>query len=522
MSLREFVRERRIWFLTWATGLVLLLQVFNFHSYVAQAVEHQAVVAATDDDASWNIEKTVKTRWWKDNGWVLYGPLYFRLNHSIQYLWQRTANPAPVGESEAWERTAHHSILTVSLLSLTALSLLIATALLRDWWTRFLFAFALNAAFVSNPNRAEFLVRAHPDHLLALFTVSSFFLTVLMFMEPKAIWRRLSACMWGFTVAVKMTVVICTPGFVLLFIPPFKKENWKNGLKYLGIMVLTYFLIGFPQTIVLDRPYRDLRMMNNITHRATLETLTHFFEVIWSQMWGPIAVIALACVFLGGKRIWPKLERHVWIRLTLFVIFPLLMLMKNKMLVPSDHYPIPFVGMIILLVAFAATKIPAICVDRHNWVRAAAFFAISLAIWGSTPETLQAALVKNLGCRTESRETYQTIIKFYEAGEKIWVDPYVPYFGRAEKSRLALSWEKTWKEQDREHFTVIGISDGYRKRYVASEIPDSYTTTEHPNWREVQEFYREFLNGDKATSPSGEVFKRVYANSCGHEVWKKE
>src|SRR5262245_58170473 len=121
----KYWRDHKPQLLAWITGFILLLQVFNLHSYVVHTVDHQAIVTVNDDDAGWNIAKAIKTRWWKDNGWVLYGPAYFRLNHSIHYFWGRTADPRHEGSHAEWERAAHHAILTVSLLSIVGVALVI-------------------------------------------------------------------------------------------------------------------------------------------------------------------------------------------------------------------------------------------------------------------------------------------------------------------------------------------------------------------------------------------------------------
>src|SRR5689334_21900824 len=109
--LKTFLKDHAEVLMTWVVGLFLVLQVLNLHSYVVQAVDHHAMVAINDDDAAWNLAKTVKTRWWKDNGWALYGPGCFRLNHTIHYFWQRFAERRPGLAHENWEMTAHHAIL---------------------------------------------------------------------------------------------------------------------------------------------------------------------------------------------------------------------------------------------------------------------------------------------------------------------------------------------------------------------------------------------------------------------------
>lgn len=515
--MKSYLLARRSLILTWFAGLLLAYQVLNYHTYIEQVVDTQAVIAATDDDASQNIQKTLKTRWWKDNGWALYGPLYFRLNHSVQYLWGATANPPGTGEQEAWERTAHHAVLTTSLLSIVGVSLLIGCALLELWWARLFFAFAMNAAFLENSARAEFLLRAHPDHLFSFVMTAAFFLTAIMFFRPlEPVWRKLSACVWGFAVAVKMTVVICTPGFLLLFVPPFKRERWIAGLRYVGVMFLAYFLVGFPQTIVLDRPVRDILKQGSLSAPATFESVGHWLLVYGAELWAPLIVLLAGALFLGRLREWPKLDVS-WVRLGAFVFLPFLLLLRNRILVPADHYPIPFVAMLLIFVALLLTKIPKFRYER--WIL---FLAVGIGFTSVSHSTLQAALNKNLVCRPESREAYAMISKLYDAGEKIWVDPYVPYPASRDPSRIDVNWDKTWEAYAKNHWTVIGINRSYRDRFAAivGDAVDPYTASEHTGWKETREFYRPFLTATEAHGPDGEVFQRIYANACGVEIWK--
>lgn len=518
--MRKFLKERQVLLLTWFTGLVLLLQVLNLHSYVVRGVDHQAIVAANDDDAAWNIAKTVKTRWWKDNGWVLYGPFYFRINHSIQYLWGRTADPARVSDHEIWEGTAHHAVMTTSLLALVGVSLLVGSAFLPLWWMRFLFAFGLNSAFLSNPSWAEMVTRAHPDHLFAFVLVAALWLTAMMFARPSEdVWRRFSACVWGFSVSVKMTLTLCAPGFLLLFVPPWReRQRWLAGVRYLGWMLLGYFLIGFPQTIVLDRPFRDLAMMNGLNVAPTAVSVRHWFELYFQQLWGPLLVLFLAALCFSRREAWNL--RDGWWRLTAFAGLPFLILLTRNMLQPWDHYPIPFIAMLLLVLGFWLTRLR-FSFERWQCVRAGGFFAVVLAVWGSTPGTMQIELEKRLHCREEARVVYQQLLKFYDSGERVWVDPYVPYLTTADKQRMEMSWEKTWSGFASGQWTVLALNTAFRHKFSDGDEPSKYTQADNPAWKEIREFYLAFQNDQSAQTPAG-VFKRVYVNSCGHEIWRKE
>jgi hypothetical protein len=505
---REFLRGHKILLLTWFTGLLLVMQVLNLHSYVTSAVDHQAIVAAGDDDASWNLSKTLQTRWWKDNGWVLYGPFYFRLNHSLQYFWGLTGDIHPVSDHETWEKTAHAAVMTTSLLSVVAISILIGSAFLELWWMRFLFALGMNSALLSNATWSEFVLRAHPDHLFTLVAVSALWFTVYMFTRPEKIWTKISACLWGVSVSVKMTLSLCAPGFFLLFVP-----RWREGLRYLGFMLLAYFLIGFPQTIVLDRPFKELAVINGLSTKPTGVSVLHWISIYGEQLWQPLLIIALAWLSFGRVTARVNLGWRLWT----FVLLPFLLLLGKNMLVPADHYVMPFASMLLLAIAFTVP-----CgrlLAKWPVSRAAIFLAIVLAVWGSTPATLQAELNKRLVCRDQAREMYHKVFEAYSAGEKIWVDPYVPYVTGAEKSRMELSWEKTWGGFESGGWTILALHKDFRKRFTDGDQANEYTRADVPNWKPVREFYLPFTKGDTVVAPNGTTFHRVYENNCGHEIW---
>jgi len=520
-TLKEFWREHKILLLTWLCGLILLLQVMNLHSYVVMTTDHQSIVQSNDDDAGYNVGKAIKTRWWKDNGWVLYGPFYFRINHTIHYFWGRTADPAYKLDQEVWERTAHHSILTVSLLSVVAWSLIIASFLLVPWWQRFLCAFGLTAAFTSIPAYAEFILRAHPDMLFTLFCVGGLALTIKMFQKPaEKLWFWLSATIWGFSVSVKMTVGLCAPGFLFLFVPAFNKANLRRGLKYLGIMLVAYFLIGFPQTIVLDRPFRAIAKLSSISAPVTLASIQTWLSLFFHHLWPPLAVIGLAAIDFERRK-WTLPKGAQW-RIWLFVLLPFALMLGKNMMVPFNHYTVAFVAMLVLVVATLLPLPQLIKRDEYPVLRGALFFTMILVIFGSTPQAMQTALTKRLECRDQARDVYLRIQEFYNQGLNIWLDPYVPFLTYAPKDRLEVSWEKTWSGYERGNWQVMVFNENQIGNYTAPGGPSAYTRADIPGWEKVREFYLAFRPHDEAKTPQGHMFKKVFKNSCGHEIWLRQ
>jgi hypothetical protein len=520
-ELKQYWKTHRELLLAWLFGVMFALQILNLHSYVVQTVDHQAIVAANDDDASWNVRKTVKTRWWKDNGWILYGPAYFRLNHTIQYFWNRTADTTVSANHEAWEKTAHHAILTTSLLALAAVALLIACQFLTFWWQRFLFSFGLLAAFTSIPAYAELILRAHPDMLFALVGVAAMALTIRMFQEPgDKLWFYLSAILWGISVSVKMTIVLYVPGFFILFVPPFKKSGFVRGLKYLGVMFASYFLIGFPQTIVLDRAYRAGAKLSSLNLPVTVESVVKWLKLYAAQGWPLVIILGLALLDFERRK-QPVPKNSLW-RIWVFVLLPFALLLQKNMVIPVDHYPIALWAMLVLVAAmflpFPSNKIFS---GQFPLVRAGLFLTIVLAVFGSTPQAMQVELDKRLKCRTEARDTYSRVRELYNQGRNVWVDPYVPFPTDAPQSRVELSWEKSWDGYQSGGWNALALNKPTVSNFTGPEV-DAATKADIPGWAKAREFYLAFINGDEARTPQGHVFKRVYQNACGHEIWLRD
>jgi hypothetical protein len=521
-ALRNYLSLHREVLLAWVFGIMFALQIMNLHSYAVRTVDHQGIIAVNDDDAAWNVRKTIKTRWWKDNGWALYGPAYFRLNHTIHYFWGRTADGDLESAHENWEKTAHHAILTTSLLSLAALALLIACQVLLPWWQRFLFSFGLLAALTSIPTYGEFLLRAHPDHLCALVFAAAMLFTIRMLQEPKEpVWFWLAASLWGISVGVKMTLGLCVPGLVLLFVPPFTKNNFIRGAKFAGAMFLAYFIVGFPQTIVLERPIKMMMKMGSLSQPATLESITNWLTLYAAQL-GPIFGVMLLAVVDFKWRRWTLPKGQLW-RVWVFALLPFVILATQNPLIPSEHYTIPYIAVLLMVLAlfwplkwlafFASDKLPVL--------RATLFIAVILAAFGGTPVGLQAQLDKRLECRVQARDAYARLKELYAQGHNIWVDPYIPYPTNAPESRVALVWEKSWEGYTGGNWTVMALNRGNISRFTADNV-DAYTKADIKGWEKAREFYQAFIQGEEAKNPQGQIFRKIYQNSCNHEIWLRD
>lgn len=518
------IRELITWFklhkitiYTWIFGILFAFQVANVCSYLARNTYPQAVIASTDDDAAWIVKRAMATRWYKDNGTAVYGPAFFRLVHTVQYFLGDTAAPEGAKSAEAWQRTAQYAVLMISLLSMAGTSLLIATLISGVWSSRFVIASALLAAFLSHPDWVEMLLRAHPDHLFTLVVLVAFVLTYKMLAEPsRKLWFVAAATVWGISVAVKLTTALWAFGFAALFVPPFTKRRFILAAKFLGLMVLGYFVIGFPQTIVVDRPVRIMLELNAYNQPMTWATVMGWLNTIGSQALRPLVVLFLAILFFGDERI-VKPNQKGCLRLTAFVLLPFPLLITKNMIIPTNHYPIPFLTLCFALLALTGVHL-ALFRKIPYLLRAGSLFALVIVAGGFAPRALNHELAKQSKCKPEALEAFGKV-KELEKSYKFWYDPYFPGDSSNRQSPHKVEWRKTWPAAQQLNITAVGLSRTYLTQFFDGAETNPWVQKVMPQWRDHRAFYEPFAKGDMATAPDGKVFKKLYSNACGHEIW---
>ena len=249
--------------------------------------------------------------------------------------------------------------------------------------------------------------------------------------------------------------------------------------------------------------------------------------MVWLRFYAQHALPFFALVWVASldfttrKWVVPKSARwRIWV----FVLLPFVILLGKNMMVPAAHYTVAFVAMLVLALTFFwrpplahlfAKK------DEYPLLRGILFFALVLAAFGSTPKTLQAELNKRLACRSEARGLHLRLQELHSQGKNIWVDPYTPYITNVDKSRLEVSWAKSWKGYEKGDWSVLALNTGFVSKFTGESVSD-YTKVDIPDWEAAREFYLAFTKGDEARTPNGQVFKRVYQNSCSHELWVRQ
>lgn len=502
-------------------GLLLLFQFANLVTFVSLNMGSQAVIAARDDDSGAGIAKAVKTRWWKDNGWAHYGPAYFRAAHTLHYFLYRTAGPAGEREHENWERTAHFSIMVISLFSVFMVCGIVSSLLTASWPHRLALTSMFTALALSDVTWAHLVLKAHPDHLFGLFSCLAFLVTVkwLERREDRLLFVG-SAMLWGIVGATKLSLALSGPGFLFLFFPPFRKERLKEGGKYLWYMFLGYFLIGFPQSIVLDRPVRFMLTQNKLSVSPDWGSVRAWLDIFWAQSWKLVLAALLVTLFMPPAKRLYRLSRETWWRLFALFFCPIVVLLPRKILVPWEHYAIPVVGTGLVLLALAYARVKRLRLSSSLWTVTIPF-VVMFGTVGATPTSMNNDLHADLVCRNEDSAFYEKMVELGTKDGRFWLDPYVPYDTTLQDGKQQVGWFKTWDEAKEKGVTGFAFNTEYEKRYTTPDSPSLYTKTENSHWQATKEFYESFAGKEEVTSPYGVHFKKVYTDTCEHEIWKK-
>lgn len=504
-----------------AIGIAILLlagQLCKGISYLVQNSDHFAIISASDDDAGWAIRKTMRTRWWNDNGWAHYGPVYFRLNHTLQYWLAPAGLESPTEQQEKSESAAHFSIMLLSLFSVYLLSLLLVSLLLKDWTLRIISTGLLAAAFLRNPVYSELVLRAHPDHLFALLcTIAGLFtLKFLSDIDAKNNFFR-AGIFWGLATATKLSTALMAPGFFALFFPPFRQRSVRKFLLFVGVMFVTYLAIGFPQSFVFDRPIRFLLQQNRFSVAPDFESVESWLNLFWTQLWLPTFVIVGLGLSMRETQL--KITHSAAVRMGVFVFISFCLMISRKILSPYAYYTFPLNGLFLLVLVSLIPRLVSVRI-KTGW---AAMALIAVWWWAGQGmgQSFQGNLEKLTSCRGAAQSAYAKVNELIGEGEKVWSDPYFPIPTRELGKSVEMDWAKSWETMGSGDFGALALNRTFFQRYLPMD-PSDYVKKDVKEWKEAGEFYRSFDGLDHAVSPSGRVLNRIFSDSCGFEIWRIE
>ena len=249
-----------------AIGLALAAGLFTAQNlelayYASQSADSRAVIKAIDDDAANAIDVAQRSRWVTDNGFMSYGPLYFRLSSTLTSFLSPILEPGELTPEEGRTKTEHLGLMLTSEVALATLAFFLAYLITQQLWLTFILATAFEWAFLRSPSWRYLFVKAHPDMVLALVVAIAATLTLRLWRAPRNDHLlRGTAWAWGAAFATKFSVLMTMPFvFVPLLITQAPRERVRRALTFFTHILIAYFVIGFPQNFNLPRTLRFLK-----------------------------------------------------------------------------------------------------------------------------------------------------------------------------------------------------------------------------------------------------------------------
>jgi hypothetical protein len=519
----NFLKQNQYLIACGLAGLALLAQLGLLSGTLMQSSSNRAIVQANDNDAGYAVHIANKTRWYKDNGFAAYGPFYYRVVHTLQFFFPNA--PAPEGwpEFEQRQKTVHFYLTWVSCLSLFSLSLLLSCLISPSWPLRLSLTTVFVGAFLSDKTWATFLFRAHPDHMFAFLVGLAIWLTLKSFTaQDKERTHKLAALTWGLATCTKLTFSIFAPGLILALGLPFKRDTFMRIVRFFGWAFLGYFLIGFPQTIVLDRPVRFLLDQSNFVGPGGWQTFTNWLMIFADQIWRPAIVFVAGWALFGfGPRSKP-VERKTLAKALLLVFVPLILLVSRQFFSSHEHYTYPFIASIFVFFGWLLPRTPLTHRpwESHPVLGVAMILLAGRFAFGLSPQAVNEVYHQQQKCRPEAQLVETQINDALQSGQRVYVDPYVPVARELNPSEVDETWGMSWKQIQPGRQSLLGLRRNYYVRYLGSNPPNEAVQRDNPDWVSSRQFYESFERESPIKDPYGQTWTQSYSDSCGWQIWK--
>ena len=492
-----------------------LLLCFKLSSYAISlfpTLGSKAVIFSKDNDAGRAIQTAELSRWYNSNHFAPYGNLYFRLAHTFAKLGPQLTDP-DWSSKENEERTHHFALLMVSLFSLTLLCWFLVKNLTPILWqsiglTNVLLYLALQDAVWS-----RLILKAHPDHLLML-TIAVASASLLRYTRSRSQQDFvMAALLWGLATAVKRSTVLFAFSFVFIFfVEGLNRTQFKKGLNFLGLMLIAYFAVGFPQNFSI---YKHVKFMLGESHNSrppTLESIIEYLHLFFDQTKYLILAFISVHIFLGVR------SNLVNWKFAVFTALAIVMTLSSRMVTVHYHHPMPAIA---CLLVFAMYLVKAMPVINFKFKKFIAFLLLLPALYFTRqiPSSFAEEAKATLECRTEILSLMEKI-KNLQSKEnlKLGRDPFFPF--DSNKDNSFQYWGASMQDLDRDNIGLLGIMRSFGSQFL-EEGPKYNMYERAANWHDKQILYRAVLETDSFITPKGNTYIKIHEDKCGYMLWKR-
>ena len=516
-------------------AMAVVVQFISFIPLISRTMDHRSIIEAHDNDAGKMIEVGLRTRWYNDNQFRYYGPLYFRLANTFHSVAPTYSGLYPADSREAQEESIHFYLLLVSVLGLFLLAFSCSWLLTSKWELRLLSVLFLTPLLAADPTWAQFIFTAHPDLMLAGFAALSAVMTYQMiekdFSEASI---RFAGWLWGATLCIKLSVLFFMPGLGLIFwiFSSSFKQTFERSKKLTLSALASYFLLGFPQNLDIFGSLRKLFNLSSFSSSFSSAAFADWWQQIGTQSVRGICLLLLISVLFSEKN---KIEIPLKKYLASFLVMGLglLILTTRTLELAHSYYTLPFIGALLVGVVFLSQNLRGLRLsERFNSAFHWNGFLFLIFILGSSfhlfsfPEAAatQASLLR---CRSAYREVYNQTNTWLSQGQTMISTPYTPVPLYDEK-KVQIDWELNFETLNKTSPDFLVLNSSYYARYTDQNIPNKYVLLTNADWKKTQDFYLAFtvknpVSQDQVQAPGGAAWKKIYKNeTCQLEIWQRQ
>lgn len=538
MSIKKYLINelntiRNFHFVSWrqillSLSIILCISQFaQISGLIHSHSDNQGMTLAGSDDAGTAIAVAIKTKWWNDNTWRPYGPLYYRIVHTIAKI-INISDIKGYNASELNEYNHHFILLLVSLISIYLIAFLLAGLITDDYILKAAYTLIITSSLLASNHLSRLLFTAHPDYLFCFLMLYGFICLFNLINNPSSKrYYYLTAIIWGLTASTKMSIILFLPSTLFIFHKAPVKKYLLNLLHFYGLMLCTYFIIGFPQNFIFWKVLKFLNYMRSYSKPIDLPFLKIWLSLTYEQFKMPFIFISiLSLIPLKGSKIYDLKKSLIFL---LLCTIPFLLLISRKMTHFYFYYPIPFA--IIFLAGFAILLRSLVSklsfqIPNKTWIITLVFIFVCLIgkfTIGFIPAAIGTEYLALRNCIPERAKAYKIISQHLKEGHKIILDPYMPYMASIAAAQINRSYTDKTLNIITPEVKLIGFSS-YKGRFTTVTEPSVYVLTyvkaDKKDWKDIRDYYLLFNEKEQTTDPSGTVWKKIYSDKCSQELWE--
>jgi hypothetical protein len=520
----KFISWRQILF---SLSIILCLTQFSQISALLHShSDNQGMTLAGSDDAGTAIAVAVKTKWWNDNSWRPYGPLYYRFVHTIAKV-VNIPDIKDYDSDELNEYNHHYILLLISLISIYVIAFLLASLITKDSILKGVYTLLITSSLLASKHFATLLFTAHPDFLFCAFMLYGFICLFHQINNPdEKKYYYLSAIIWGLAASTKMSIILFLPSTLFIFHKAPIKKYVQNLVHFYGLMLLTYFLIGIPQNFIFWKTLKFLNYMRAYSKPIDMPFFLGWLNLIYDQFHIAVIFVSGLCLLpLKGDK---KYDFKKSLTYLLMCFIPLVLLVSRKMTHAYSLYPIPF-GIVLLsaIIIFIKALISKLNFEVNNktWIITLVFALVCLIgkfTIGFVPKSIAKEYLGLRGCIEERANSYKIITNHLKKGEKVLIDPYMPYLA-SRGNLVSRSYTGKTLSEITSEIKLIGFSS-YGGRFTSKNGPSEYVKTYvreyNADMEKIKEYYNLFKDKEMIVGPQGRTWKKIYSDNCSQELWE--